>query len=75
MVLFTETAFLYTASWGLRAPHPGVFGGCAPPYPAVHFWTPKSEPKNRQNPWFWNPFSVRMFSDLEHVCSELHFVI
>ena len=37
---------------GCPPPRPGCFGGYAPPYPAVHFWTPKSEPKNRQNQGF-----------------------
>ena len=42
---------------GPPRPEPGTFGGYAPPCPAVHFWTPKSEPKNRQNLRFWIPFS------------------
>ena len=37
---------------GCPPPRPGCFGGYTPPYPAVHFWTPKSEPKNRQNQGF-----------------------
>src|SRR5699024_2425376 len=54
-------------------PHPGSIGGCAPPNPAVHFWTPKSEPKNRQNQWFWIPFPNRSVSDLGHFCTESGF--
>ena len=69
---------LFDSLWGLRAPHPGSIGGCAPPNPAVHFWTPKSEPKNRQNQGFgflcliglyqWGDFSAtesRSFSNLQ----------
>ena len=33
-------------SGGYPSPRPGSIGGYAPPNPAVHFWTPKSEPKN-----------------------------
>ena len=61
--------------WGLPAPTPrGCFaflqklrfctwliGGCAPPHPAVHFWTPKSEPKNRQTQGFGILFLSRYF--------------
>ena len=63
MVLSRELPFWSVALWGLRAPTPqglgnfaprgeGRIGGYAPPNPAVHFWTPKSEPKNRQNQGF-----------------------
>ena len=35
-----------------RTPRFRSCGGYPPPHPGVHFWTPKSEPKNRQNQGF-----------------------
>ena len=46
---------------GLPGPGPGSIGGCAPPNPAVHFWTPKSEPKKPPKPRFWIPLSQSVF--------------
>ena len=49
---------------GAARPQPLRFrscGGCPPPRPGVHFWPPKSEPKNRQNQWFWIPLSESVF--------------
>src|SRR5699024_10607112 len=37
-----------------------VCGGYPPPRPGVHFWALKSEPKNRQTQWFWNPLFNRL---------------
>ena len=55
-------------SGGYPSPRPGSIGGCAPPNPAVHFWTPKSEPKNRQNQGFGFLCLNRSLSDLGHLC-------
>ena len=72
MVLSRELPFWSVALWGLRAPTPqglgsfaprgeGRIGGYAPPNPAVHFWTPKSEPKNRQNQGFGFLFLIGLY--------------
>ena len=48
----------------------GRIGGYAPPNPAVHFWTPKSEPKNRQNQGFGFLFlsvSIRFGTSLRRI--------
>ena len=55
------------------APRPKRLGGYAPPNPAVHFWTPKSEPKNRQNQGFGFLCLNWSLSDLGHFCTELGF--
>ena len=53
--------FLVVTMWGRRPPRPGSLGGYAPPNPAVHFWTPKSEPKNRQNQGFGFLFLIGLY--------------
>ena len=65
--------FLVVTMWGRRPPRPGSLGGYAPPNPAVHFWTPKSEPKNRQNQGFGFLCLNRFLSNLEHLRTELGF--
>ena len=63
----------HTPGRGVSPPGAWDFGGCAPPSPAVHFWTPKSEPKNRQNQGFGFLCLNRSLSNLEHLCTELGF--
>ena len=44
-----------------RAPRLRSCGGYPPPRPVVHFWTPKSEPKNRQNQGFGFLFLIGLY--------------
>ena len=47
---------------GATRPHTPIFsGGYPPPRPGVHFWTPKSEPKNRQNQGFGFLFPIGLY--------------
>ena len=59
---------------GYPPPHPGSIGGYPPPHPGVHFWTPKSEPKNRQNQWFWIPLSYLVFIGFETSPNRIRFL-
>ena len=70
---FRIAAILFGSMWGLPGPDPGFCGGYPPPRPGVHFWTPKSEPKNRQNQGFGFLCLNRSLSNLEHLCTELGF--
>ena len=67
-------AILFCSLWGLRPPHPGSIGGCAPPYPAVHFWPPKSEPKNRQNQGFGFLFLIGLYQIWNFPATEFRFL-
>ena len=54
--------FLFVTFRGSFAPRgEGRIGGYAPPNPAVHFWPPKSEPKNRQNQGFGFLFLIGLY--------------
>ena len=52
----------HPGGWVFRPPRGvGRLGGCPPPHPGVHFWTPKSEPKNRQNQGFGFLFLIGLY--------------
>ena len=59
---------------GAARPHtPGFCGGYPPPRPGVHFWTPKSEPKNRQNQGFGFLCLIGLYQIWDIPATELGF--